>query len=194
MGHDMTGLSLVRVTPDDIDLLCDLREKSLREVWSLPEGHDLSAAMAGTRAYLNEAIPSGDHSAYLAFDGELLVGCAGMSYSRVMPTPDDPTGRKGFVTNVYVEPSHRRRGIASRLLDLILDDAAGQGVDYVTLEASDDGRHLYVTNGFKPVTWAMWREVAPIASAGGAEAAGGATGSSAAVDVTATEPPRPEHT
>lgn len=50
--------------------------------------------------------------------------------------------------NMYVAPEYRRRGIASRLLDLLIADSRERGIDFITLEATHMGRKLYDHYGF----------------------------------------------
>lgn len=153
----MDGISYVRATPDDIDRLIEARDEVIRAVWGLSEDDDITGVLDETRDYFERAIPSGKHVAFVAYDGPAFLGCSGISYYRVMPTPDNPTGRKGYVMNMYVRGEYRRRGVASRMLELLLADAAERGVDFVALEASEDGRPFYETFGFRPMPDEMLR-------------------------------------
>jgi len=52
--------------------------------------------------------------------------------------------------NVYVEPQHRRGGIASELMNTVIDFARSKGAASVTLHASPKGKPLYEKLGFTP--------------------------------------------
>jgi ribosomal protein S18 acetylase RimI-like enzyme len=54
------------------------------------------------------------------------------------------------VLNVYVEPPWRRRGVAERLMRVLLTALAERGIRRIVLHASADGRRLYERLGFKP--------------------------------------------
>ncbi|MCH3944170.1 MAG: GNAT family N-acetyltransferase [Atopobiaceae bacterium] len=151
MALSPDDLSFSRATSDDIERLVGVREEVMRVVWGLPADVDLSVEARQTREYYEQAIPSGRHASFLVHDGPAFVGCAGISYYRVMPTPDNPTGRKAYVMNMYVRKEYRRRGIASRLLELLLQDADDKGVEFVALEASEEGRPFYAAHGFVPM-------------------------------------------
>jgi GNAT superfamily N-acetyltransferase len=58
------------------------------------------------------------------------------------------SGRWGHIASLYTEPSHRRRGLARRLMRTILDWCMVHQVDHVTLSASDEGRPLYESLSF----------------------------------------------
>lgn len=149
--RDAMGLEYRKATLADLDELVATREEVMHEVWDLSADADLGECMTQTREYYREALPSAAHSAFLVHDGDDFMACAGISYYRVMPTYDNPTGRKAYVMNMYVRPAYRHRGIASHLLQLLCDDARAQGIDFISLEASESGRLLYANAGFAPM-------------------------------------------
>ena len=108
-----------------------------------------------SRAYYEKAIPDGTHTAFLVFDRGSFVGAGGISYYQVMPTYHNPTGRKGYIMNMYTRPEYRRRGIAFHMLDLLVRDAREKGVSFISLEATPAGRPLYEKYGFTPMAGEM---------------------------------------
>lgn len=68
-------------------------------------------------------------------------------------------GRKlAWVGMVLVDPSLRRRGIASRLMGAALSYLDGERVETVKLDATPDGRHVYERLGFEPeLTIERWQ-------------------------------------
>jgi ribosomal protein S18 acetylase RimI-like enzyme len=82
-------------------------------------------------------------------DGE-VIGGSGLMILDWPPHPLDPTSdHRGYLLNVYVEPSHRRKHIASRLIELALDEARRRRIRVVALHSTDAGRALYESNGFR---------------------------------------------
>lgn len=53
-----------------------------------------------------------------------------------------------FIMNMYTAPDYRRRGIAYRTLELLVEDAKSRGIKAISLEATDMGRPLYEKYGF----------------------------------------------
>lgn len=79
----------------------------------------------------------------VALDGHRLVGFAGLML----------TGFEGHVTNVAVDPDHRRRHIASRMLLVLFMEAIALGVEDLTLEVRVTNRaaqEMYRRFGFVP--------------------------------------------
>lgn len=144
-----------RASLEQLDLLVKTRVEVLRAANLLDNGADMSEVEAASRAYYREALSDGSHTGYLAFDGEDFVGAGGVSYYRVMPTYHNPTGRKAYIMNMYVRPDYRRRGIATRMLDLLVADARQRGIQCISLEATDAGRPIYAKYGFVPMEHEM---------------------------------------
>ena len=144
-----------RATADQIDLLVTTRVEVLRAANRLDDSADLSEVAAQSRDYYLRALRDNTHTGFLAFDGEDFVGAGGVSYFRVMPTCHNPTGWKAYIMNMYVRPGYRRRGVAMRMLDLLVADARARGIGCISLEATDAGRPLYEKYGFVPMTHEM---------------------------------------
>ena len=65
-----------------------------------------------------------------------------------MPTFHNPTGKKAYIMNMYTKPSHRRRGVAFKMLDLLVADAKSKGITAISLETTEMGKPLYTKYGF----------------------------------------------
>ncbi len=65
------------------------------------------------------------------------------------PSPRFPHGRTGVLFNVYTRSTYRRRGLARRVMEALLDDARRHGLDVVELHATEDGYPLYRALGFE---------------------------------------------
>lgn len=106
---------------------------------------------------IREAMSGGEYVAWVAHpsdDPGHVVGGAGVQLRRLLPRPDaDGTrvliGREGIVLNVYVDRDYRRRGIARRLMETIIEWASSAGIVRLVLHASKEGRPLYESLGFE---------------------------------------------
>src|SRR5262245_4437429 len=80
-----------------------------------------------------------------AFDGPDIVGTAG-AFTMPMTLPGGRVVEIGYPTLVGVLPTHRRRGIAARLMRALVDDAQDRGELVSILYASEGG--IYGRYGF----------------------------------------------
>ena len=128
--------------------LADIRIKYLRE--DFPEMTDAEAAKIKARLprYYADHLNC-DFFAYLAEDGGKLVGSAFLTVREMPPNPNFPKGRVGTVLNVVTDKNYRRQGIATELMKLLIADAKTMDLDYIELQASEDGYQLYKKLGFE---------------------------------------------
>jgi GNAT superfamily N-acetyltransferase len=85
---------------------------------------------------------------WLATAGDEPAGMASMFEYRRMPRPGRPDARWGYVSNVFVRPELRDRGVGSMLLAAVIAAADDRG--YVRLVLSPSARALpfYARAGF----------------------------------------------
>lgn len=123
--------------------------KIRREMLGIIYGKDESEFEGEFTRLSAEYFTHGDQTTVLAYDGEKAIGCATICYITLMPTFDHPSGKRAHLMNVYVNADYRRQGIAREMVTTLLDEARERKVGYVSLDATENGRPLYKTLGFK---------------------------------------------
>lgn len=92
------------------------------------------------------------HACFVAVEAasgtEEVVGLAWLALQERVPTPSLPHRLTGDVQSVYVAPEHRGAGIARRLVDALLADAWGRGLERVTVHSDPGAVRLYERAGF----------------------------------------------
>jgi GNAT superfamily N-acetyltransferase len=134
--------------PADLASILHHRRSMFRD---MAEGapEELDRMVEVFRPWLTEAMADGSYRHWLALDGEgRVAGGGGILLCSWPPNPHDPCRERAVILNVYTEQEFRRRGIARRVVAVILDWAKGHGLRAVNLHASDEGRHLYEELGF----------------------------------------------
>lgn len=137
-----------KATIENLDILTDTRIEVLKAANQLEDDVDMSEVKKQSLEYYQSALKDDTHVAYLIFDEDKFVGAGGISYFKVMPTYHNPTGRKAYIMNMYTKPEYRRKGIAIKTLDLLVQDAKKRGITAISLEATAMGRPLYEKYGF----------------------------------------------
>ena len=96
--------------------------------WAVPEAADLECM----DAYLSGET---EYGWYLCLDSDQIVGGMGV-------IKNDFHDRKDLAPNVcavYTEPAYRGRGIAGRLLDLVVEDCRSKGISPIYLLTDHTG-------------------------------------------------------
>lgn len=132
-------------TKDDIEILINVRLEMLKIVNNLPDDYVYDESFVeNSRKYFLE----GNQSTVVAFCDGKAVGCASMSYIEVMPTFSHPTGNRGHLMNVYTNPDYQRKGIARKMVTMLIDEARQKGATEISLDATEEGKPLYSALGF----------------------------------------------
>lgn len=143
----MTEISIRPASAGDIDTLVSYRLAMFRDMgWTDEVRLDRLAPLYGS--YVEESLASGDFVGWIAEEDERPVGAVGLLWERVPPTVRNLGGRQAYVLGLFVEPAHRRRGIARSLVETAISHARAEGADVVSLHSSDSGRGLYESLGF----------------------------------------------
>ena len=137
-----------KVGMEKLEDLVKTRIQVLRAANKLDGSEDMGQTEQESRTYYEKSLEDGSHVAYLVYDGDRIIGTGGISFYQVMPTYHNPTGMKAYIMNMYTDPEYRRKGIAMRTLDLLVQEAWGRGIRFIALEATSMGRPLYERYGF----------------------------------------------
>ena len=140
-----------RLTENELDRIIKLRIDQLTEEYTsvgktVPEGVNLEAALM---EFYKKNMAAGTYVSWLAFDGDKIVGTSGMSFAEKPPYFTCTSGKLGILSSMYTNPNYRRMGIATELLDRVVNEAREYGCGTIYITASDMGVKLYESYGFK---------------------------------------------
>ena len=77
-----------------------------------------------------------------------VIATAGILFIQMPPAYSNPTGVRGYITNMYTAPEYRGKGIATSMLQKLMDEARSRSVFRICLRASDLGKPVYKEFGF----------------------------------------------
>lgn len=143
---------LREAAPEDAELIAQHRAQMFVDMEVLSEKQS-AALMTATVPWIQRLLINREYRGwFFEQEGEVVSG-GGLHLSEVGPVPKClRIGQRGHIANVYTVPSHRRRGLARRLLQTIMIWSEQNGIDQLTLDASTDGRQLYESLGFTNTT------------------------------------------
>jgi GNAT superfamily N-acetyltransferase len=139
-----------QATLEDLPVILHHRRRMFEDMgFTDPQG--LSAMEESSTPLLRRGLGDGTYRGWLveAPGGGVAAG-GGLIILEFHSNPRDPRARRAWVVNMFPEAAHRRRGLARWLMETILEWCRGEGMRFVYLHASDEGRPLYEGLGFAP--------------------------------------------
>lgn len=138
------------ISASDLELICRQREQMFRESDAPGRTEDvLKSQTDHFRPWLALRLKDSAYFGWIVEDGGEAVAGVGLMVIDWPPGPAHPTqDRRGYVLNVFVEASHRKRGIAKMLMEMADAEFARRGVAFLILHATRMGRPLYERLGW----------------------------------------------
>ena len=127
---------------------------ALWESYGTPPEHYWADSEARILAFIVEGRDRWRLAAFLAEEGGEVVGSvACQMYASPYPEVVAAEHRCfGYIWSVYVDPQHRRRGVARGLVERAVAHLKAMDCTHVALHASEAGKPLYEGLGFEPAT------------------------------------------
>jgi len=131
-------------TPEDADFLADVRVRQL-----LDEGSEMIYDTRGQMAdFFRRKISDGSYMQFILEKDGAFVSTAGVMFQEYPPSISWKGALRGYVSSVYTVPEHRKRGYASCLIKLIIEEARRRDLGNLWLMSSKDGIDTYRKLGF----------------------------------------------
>lgn len=134
----------------ETETVCRHRRAMFRDMGHHDDGV-LDAMIEAFRPWVAARLASGEYVAWFAenSDQEIVAGLGIwlMDWPPHMVAPGVP---RANILNVYTDPEYRRLGLARQLMDEALSWCRSRGIQTVILHASNEGRALYQSLGFRP--------------------------------------------
>ncbi|WP_455464363.1 GNAT family N-acetyltransferase [Candidatus Hodarchaeum mangrovi] len=110
----------------------------------------LNRMVEASRMFMEEEIPKNVYIGWIAKNhSEEIIGTLGLVIDKHPPTPENLSGKIGYIMNLAVYPSFQNQGIATKLLKICFEWLKEQDIRLVSLHASEEGKSLYMNLGFK---------------------------------------------
>jgi ribosomal protein S18 acetylase RimI-like enzyme len=138
------------VTARDLDLVCRHREEMFRASNTPARTEAILKTMtAAFRVWVEPRLEDGSYFGSIVEDSGAPVAGIGLIVIDWPPHPSHPLeDKRGYVLNVFIEPSHRRRGLGTMLMELGEAEFRKRGVSYGVLHATRMGKPLYERMGW----------------------------------------------
>ena len=110
------------VAEHDLKLICEHRERMFAESGRTRES--LQPMTAAFEQWLSPRLADGSYFGWMLEDAGVVIAGLGMMVIDWPPHPSHPADhRRAYILNVFVEPEHRGKGMAKRLMALAEEGA-----------------------------------------------------------------------
>jgi ribosomal protein S18 acetylase RimI-like enzyme len=141
--------SIRRATVEDTSITMHHRHAMFQDMGER-DAAKLNAMCDAFSRWVSARLTNGEYLGWLVDNEQgTVVAGTGLWLLAWAPTPSDQSAQRGYIFNVYTQPDYRRRGLARRLMQTIFDHCRKNKITVVALHASDHGRALYESLGFK---------------------------------------------
>jgi ribosomal protein S18 acetylase RimI-like enzyme len=149
-GLYTAGMYEIRVaTPADAAVITHHRRRMFVDA-GRQDNRILDVMAEHFQPWVESRLADGRYLGWLTSENGRVVAGAGLIVLDWPPHPLDPRqDKRGYLLNVYVDPEHRRKRLASQLIDQALAEARKQKIRVVALHSTDAGEPLYESNGFR---------------------------------------------
>ena len=141
----MDGVDYRKLEWSNIDRFIELRKAQLAE-----EGANTDVDITDNLyTYYEKHFSDGTFVSWIATINDEIIATSGMSFVEQPPHYGNPSGRTGILSSMYTVETHRRKGIAKKLLNYVVNEARGYGCAAVHITSAHMGTFLYQDFGFK---------------------------------------------
>ncbi len=141
------NITIRTAAKSDIETLVKFRFMYMTDVEGELSEKQASALNLQLPEYFEKHIGQ-DFTAYLAEDNGKAVSVIFMVRLEKPASVHFLSGSTCYLMNVYTIYDYRRLGIASQILDKLIEDAKLEGITCIDLSATEMGKHVYLKKGF----------------------------------------------
>lgn len=151
MDEDFS-ISINSATLDHISDIVKLRQ-FMFESMGVTDQEKLSKMVIESTKYLLTNIPENLYIGWIAeTNSKDIVGTLGLVIDIHPPSPDNLSGKIGYIMNLAVYSEYQNQGIATRLLNTCFEWLKSNNISLISLHASKEGISLYKKLGFLNTT------------------------------------------
>lgn len=154
MEKERSQVSLRALGAEDIEEALAWRMEVLSDVFAEDAPWDFEALREENRRFLERHLGTELVCCIASVDG-IDAGCGAFCLQEELPSPDNPSARCAYLMNIYTRKRFRGHGVGRHVVAWLMEAAHDLGCGKVYLEATEAGRPLYASMGFKTLDGMM---------------------------------------
>jgi GNAT superfamily N-acetyltransferase len=135
--------------PEDIQTLVHYRILFALELTGEQPHEAIESLRNQMTIYFAKATADESCISFMAMCNGEVAGIGSVQFREQPGNFKNPSGKWGYIMNMYTVPEFRRRGISTKILELLLKEGRNKGVTAFELHATRAGEPVYQKNGFE---------------------------------------------
>ena len=142
------NISYHKASKDDVSTLVEHRIMFALEIFGSQNETAIQLLRTQMTSYFKKAML--DHSciSFIAKCDEIVAGIGSIHFREMPGNFKNPSGKWGYIINMYTVPEFRRKGICKNILNLLVEEGQKIGVTAFELHATKEGEKVYIQEGF----------------------------------------------
>ncbi len=145
----MSNITYHKATQDDIETLVENRIQFTIEFAGEQPDEKIFALRKQMNAYFTKAKAENSCISFIAKCDGIIAGIGSVHLREMPGNATNPSGKWGYIMNMYTRPAYRRKGICTGILNALTEEAGKYGITAFELHATNTGELVYAQNGFK---------------------------------------------
>jgi ribosomal protein S18 acetylase RimI-like enzyme len=145
----MDAINYHKAGPEDINALVDYRIIFALDLTGKQSPDAITILKTQMRDYFTRAMSENNCISFIARSGDEVAGIGSVQIREQPGNFKNPSGRWGYIMNMYTLPHFRRRGICKTILEKLVTEGKSLGIDAFELHATPAGEEVYKRNGFE---------------------------------------------
>jgi len=145
---DKTKITLRKASSDDIETVVNYRIQFLKETYGAPLLEKETSLKESLKSYFIKSIKDHSFISWIAEYESKSVGFSGLVIREQPGNFEIPTGKTGYILNMFTVKDYRNNGICKLLLNKLIEESKQLDLDKIELHATKDGEHIYRQYGF----------------------------------------------
>lgn len=141
-------INIIQLTTNEIGLAVDMRILFADELAGKQDPETESRLRQQLEQYFHEEL----NQTYLCYYAEVngtVASIAGLVIRKQPGSLKNPSGKWGYIMNVFTLPEFRRMGLSQQVLHALMNKAAALGITSFELHATPQGAPAYQKLGFQ---------------------------------------------
>jgi ribosomal protein S18 acetylase RimI-like enzyme len=145
----MQNITFHKATPADLQTLINSRVEFLSEYWGNQDELAETKLREELKSYFENSLQNESYLCWIAKADNEFAGIGGMVIQQRPGSFRAPDGKSAYIMNMYTVPKYRKMGIASALLEKLIESGKQAGIYFYELHATKEGESVYVKGGFE---------------------------------------------